>query len=88
MADVFWLSNAQWAVIEPFMPKNQPGPEREDDRRIISGIVQRPDGQGRPRPSTRPTSRPTARRKAAKGGSCAGHWPVARRADDQDPRPR
>jgi transposase len=39
MADLFWLSEAQWAVIEPFMPRNQPGPEREDDRRIISGIL-------------------------------------------------
>jgi transposase len=39
MADLFWLSDAQWAVIEPFMPRNQPGPEREDDRRIISGIL-------------------------------------------------
>ncbi len=39
MADLFWLSDAQWAVIEPHMPKNQPGPEREDDRRIISGIL-------------------------------------------------
>ena len=26
MADLFWLSDAQWVVIEPFMPKNQPGP--------------------------------------------------------------
>lgn len=39
MADLFWLSDEQWAVIEPFMPKNQPGPERRDDRQIISGIV-------------------------------------------------
>ena len=39
MADLFWLSNEQWAVIEPFMPRNQPGPERKDDRRIISGIL-------------------------------------------------
>lgn len=39
MADLFRLSDAQWAVIEPHMPKNQPGPEREDDRRIISGIL-------------------------------------------------
>ena len=28
MADLFWLSDEQWAVMEPFMPKNQPGPER------------------------------------------------------------
>ena len=39
MADLFWLSDEQWAVIEPFMPRNQPGPEREDDWRIISGIL-------------------------------------------------
>lgn len=39
MADLFWLSDEQWAVIEPFMPKNQPGPERNDDRQVISGIL-------------------------------------------------
>jgi len=39
MADLFWLSDAQWAVIEAFMPRNQPGPERKEDRRIISGIL-------------------------------------------------
>lgn len=39
MADVFWLSDAQWTVIEPFMPQNQPGPERKDDRRVSSGIL-------------------------------------------------
>jgi transposase len=39
MADLFWLSDAQWAVIEPFMPRDQPGPERKDDRMIISGIL-------------------------------------------------
>ena len=39
MADLFWLSDEQWAALEPFMPKNQPGARRVDDRRIISGIV-------------------------------------------------
>ena len=39
MADLFWLSDEQWAVIEPFMPRDQPGPERKDDRQIISGIL-------------------------------------------------
>jgi len=24
MADLFWLSDAQWAVVERFMPRNQP----------------------------------------------------------------
>lgn len=40
MADLFRLSNAQWAVIEPFMPTNQPGARRVDDRKTISGIMQ------------------------------------------------
>lgn len=34
----FWLDDEQWAAIEPFMPKNQPGARRQDDRRIILGI--------------------------------------------------
>ena len=39
MADLFWLSDEPWAVMAPFMPKDQPGPERKDDRQIISGIL-------------------------------------------------
>ena len=39
MADLFWLTDEQWAVIGPFMPTNQPGARRVDDRRVISGIV-------------------------------------------------
>lgn len=39
MANEFWLSDAQWAVIGPLLPTNQPGARRTDDRRIISGIV-------------------------------------------------
>lgn len=39
MADLFWLSDGQWAVIEPFMPINQPGARRVDDRKTISGIL-------------------------------------------------
>lgn len=52
MADVFWLSDAQWAVIGPLLPSNQPGARRTDDPlpgnglpsnrergRVISGIV-------------------------------------------------
>jgi transposase len=35
---LFWLDDEQWAAIEPFMPRNQPGAHRKDDRRIISGI--------------------------------------------------
>jgi transposase len=39
MTGLFWLSDAQWAVMEPFMPRKQPGARRVDDRRTISGIV-------------------------------------------------
>ncbi len=36
---LFWLSDEAWAMIEPHLPKNQPGARRVDDRRVISGIV-------------------------------------------------
>jgi transposase len=39
MANEFWLSDAQWAAIEPCMPTNQPGARRVDDRRVISSII-------------------------------------------------
>lgn len=35
----FWLSNGQWAALEPHLPRNQPGARRVDDRRVISGII-------------------------------------------------
>lgn len=39
MSKLFWLSDMQWAAIEPHLPKNQPGARRVDDRRVISGII-------------------------------------------------
>jgi hypothetical protein len=42
MTGLFWLSDAHWAVIEAFMPRNQPGARRVDDRRTTSGIVRKP----------------------------------------------
>lgn len=39
MSRLFWLSDIQWAAIEPYLPKNQPGARRVDDRRVISGII-------------------------------------------------
>ena len=39
MANEFWLSDPQWAAIEPLLPRNRPGARRVDDRRVISGIV-------------------------------------------------
>ena len=41
MADNFWLSDEQWAAIEPHLPMVHTGPERMDDRRVISGIIHR-----------------------------------------------
>ena len=38
MADNFWLNDAQWALIEAHLPKVHTGPERKDDRRVISDI--------------------------------------------------
>jgi hypothetical protein len=36
MADLFWLSDAQWAVIQSFMPHTPPGTERKDARAIFA----------------------------------------------------
>ncbi|GGI33291.1 hypothetical protein GCM10010987_73650 [Bradyrhizobium guangdongense] len=36
---LFWLNDKLWARIEPHLPPNQTGPARDDDRRIIIGIV-------------------------------------------------
>jgi transposase len=41
VADNFWLSDEQWAAIEPHLPMVHTGPERMDDRRVISGIIHR-----------------------------------------------
>ena len=41
MADNFWLSDEPWAAIAPHLPMVHTGPERKDDRRVISGIVHR-----------------------------------------------
>jgi len=37
--NLFWLSDEQWAPIEPHLPAHVRGVERADDRRVISGIV-------------------------------------------------
>lgn len=33
-----WLSDRQWAAIEPLLPKNRPGARRVDDRRVMAGL--------------------------------------------------
>jgi transposase len=37
--NLFWFTDEQWAKIKPHLLTNQPGPERKDDRRILSGIM-------------------------------------------------
>ena len=39
MSHLFWLSDEQWAVIEPLLPRHRGGAPRVDDRRVISGII-------------------------------------------------
>lgn len=36
---LFWLTDAQWERIEPFLPTDVRGIPRVDDRRVISGIL-------------------------------------------------
>ena len=38
MSDLFWLTDAQMARLEPFLPKSH-GKPRVDDRRVLSGII-------------------------------------------------
>ena len=38
-AKLFWFDDEQWSKVQPHLPSNQPGPERHDDRRILSGIM-------------------------------------------------
>ena len=40
MAELFWLSEAQMALLRPLLPNKPRGVPRVDDRRVISGIVQ------------------------------------------------
>lgn len=39
MANLFWLSDKQWAAIEPHIPTNRPGVKPKRNREVISGII-------------------------------------------------
>ncbi|MDR3532241.1 MAG: transposase [Rhodopila sp.] len=39
MANEYWLSDRQWAAIEPLLPMNRRGMKPRDNRRVISGIL-------------------------------------------------
>ena len=32
------LTDFEWSIIEPLLPKGRPGPKRKDDRRVLNGI--------------------------------------------------
>ncbi|MFJ5488391.1 transposase, partial [Hansschlegelia beijingensis] len=38
-SDCFWLTDEQFARLEPHLPTKTRGVARVDDRRVISGIV-------------------------------------------------
>lgn len=35
----FWLSDEEWARIEPHLPRGRRGARRVDDRRVVSGVI-------------------------------------------------
>ena len=39
MSGAYWLSEEQFARLAPLLPNDTRGVERQDDRRVISGIV-------------------------------------------------
>ncbi len=70
MANEFWTSDRQWAVLEPLVPMNRRGVKPKRNREIISGIV--PDDQDpRRRQCFRPSdclrSHPWADRRCSLG---------------------
>jgi transposase len=40
---LFWSSDETWTVIEPHLPKNQPGARRADGRRVIARVLSEAD---------------------------------------------
>jgi transposase len=90
VADNFWLTDEQFAALAPHLPMVHTGPERQDDRRIISGITHRfcegcrwrglPEEYGRIRRSSIGT---TVGAGAVFGSVCSPLWsnaPILRRS--------
>lgn len=74
MAGEFWLNDRQRAAIEPLLPKNQPGARREDDRRIISGILHVLKSGCRWRDTPAIYGPPTTVYNRFRRWSIKGHW--------------
>ena len=82
--NLFWLSEEQWARIEPHLPTDVRGVERVDDRRVISGIVHVPRAVvagAIAHPSTVRTRRSITASCAGRGvdygRTYSGNWPAA-----------
>ena len=82
MANLFWLSDEQGAVVGRFMPANQPGARRVDDRRVVSGILHKPHTVDRWRdvpteygPTITVYNRFDRLSRAASGAPCWPPWP-------------
>jgi transposase len=39
MRQLYWLSDVEWARLEPLLPRGRKGARRVDDRRVVSGIL-------------------------------------------------
>jgi transposase len=39
MTELFWLSDKQWAALEPHLPSGRPGVRPQRNRQVLSGIV-------------------------------------------------
>lgn len=65
--NLYWLSDREWSLIEPLLPKGRRGAHRVDERRVISGIMH----MLRER-AGETARRPMARTRPSTTGSIAG----------------
>ena len=79
--DLFWLSDEQFAKVEPLLPSDTRGKVRVDDRRVISGIIHvlKSAAAGSTRRSTTAPGRPSTTalcdgRTRACGFACSRRW--------------
>ena len=74
MSDLFWLSDAQMARLEPFFPKSH-GRPRVDDRRVLGGIIFVRRNGLRWRDARQPMARTRHSTTVGSGGATKGSSP-------------
>jgi transposase len=78
-AGLFWLNDRQWARIVPHLPTGLKGPARDDERRIIGGIIHMLQSGARGRLSAVNTAYTTVyncfNRWAKRGAQSLKRWP-------------